>query len=59
MQQGARQVDCAEARHTGAQEDRQQLRIGQRFGTAREQFLAGALALGPVGDRHEHEIRRM
>lgn len=52
IQQLARQIDCALARHPGTQKDRQQLGIGQCRGPALQQFLSGPFARRPIHDTH-------
>ncbi|AHF05655.1 hypothetical protein MARPU_16065 [Marichromatium purpuratum 984] len=55
-EQLARQVDRALAGHSGAQEDRQQLGVGEDLRAVRQQLLARALGARPVADRHRRRL---
>src|SRR5207245_4939644 len=49
----APELDCAPARDTGAQEDREELRFGQRRSAVLEQPFARTFVFEPLGDSHD------
>ncbi len=53
-EQLAGEIECAFPARSGAQENRQQLGIGQRLGAARNELFPRALALGPIADTHRY-----
>jgi len=54
----ARDIESGLAGHAGAQQNRQQFRVGQCRSASVEQFLARTFAAGPVPNCHapKHEV---
>ena len=53
LQKITRQIHRGLAGEAGTEKDREQLRIRERSGATRHQFLPGSFIIGPVGNRHD------